>query len=273
VELVEVNDGARLAYEDRGMGHPVLLVPGWSMSRHWWDRQVDVLAESYRVIALDPRSQGDSPNVSFGNRLSRHGRDIYDVIEALELVNPFIIAWSMGCSSVMSYWSQCAPKDIRGLVLNCFNPSLLPRDDWAWGFDGDGASFIRSIGENHAQVVEDLMPTFFHRDRPEPWMVPSTLQTPAYAAEEVLWEQFHSDWRDVFPRIDVPVLFVAGQHDGQVPWQALQWAAKSTPGGRFRKFANSSHVPFWEEADEYNQVLIEFLSEVSASSSSGSNAE
>jgi non-heme chloroperoxidase len=264
VPEVTTNDGIRLHYEDAGEGTPVLLVPGWSMSGRWWIRQSMVLARDYRVITLDPRAQGGSENTQRGHRISRHAGDLHDVVEALDLHNLTIVGWSMACSSILSYWDIFRPSQVAKLALCCFTPTLLPRPGWKWGFDGDASRFISDVGMNHRQVTTDLIPAFFHDQSvltsdELSWMVESTLETPAYAAEGVLWEQFHQDWRDVLPTINVPALFVAGRHDPQAAWQAVEYAANAAQNGRFEIFERSAHVPFYEESERFNRVLMDFM--------------
>src|SRR4051794_39144385 len=53
-------NGVRLNYDDRGSGAAVLLVHGFPLDRSIWDAQVEVLAETHRVITPDLRGFGAS---------------------------------------------------------------------------------------------------------------------------------------------------------------------------------------------------------------------
>jgi pimeloyl-ACP methyl ester carboxylesterase len=58
--LVEVG-GVRLAVDDTGTGMPVVLLHGWPDSKEVWRHQVPALvADGYRVLALDLRGSGES---------------------------------------------------------------------------------------------------------------------------------------------------------------------------------------------------------------------
>ncbi|HWS25836.1 MAG TPA: alpha/beta fold hydrolase, partial [Xanthomonadales bacterium] len=53
-----------------------------------------------------------------------------------------------------------------------------------------------------------------------------------------------SDLRSELPRLAVPSLWIAGQRDRLVPWQAMQAAAQAAPGGRFQRIDRAGHAPF-----------------------------
>ena len=44
----------------------ILFVPGWTMPAWIWQSQIDYFAHDYRVVAMDPRSQGQSSQTSDG---------------------------------------------------------------------------------------------------------------------------------------------------------------------------------------------------------------
>jgi hypothetical protein len=46
------NDGVQLFYEDMGEGLPLLLIPGWSCTHRFFQKNTAELARSCRVIAL-----------------------------------------------------------------------------------------------------------------------------------------------------------------------------------------------------------------------------
>ena len=56
-----------LCYEDLGAGQPVVLIHGFPLNGHSWEKQVLVLLNAgYRVITYDRRGFGASSQPSFG---------------------------------------------------------------------------------------------------------------------------------------------------------------------------------------------------------------
>ena len=83
-ENFTTSDGVRLHYIAEGEGETLLFVPGWLMPAEIWRRQIDYFSARYRVIALDPRSQGDSQVAALGNDVRRRAEDLHDLIEHLQ---------------------------------------------------------------------------------------------------------------------------------------------------------------------------------------------
>jgi non-heme chloroperoxidase len=66
-------------------------MPGWI-----WQKQVDGLSKKYRVIAVDPRSQGESDKPSYGHLPETRARDYRQVVDQLGLKQPVLIGWFDG---------------------------------------------------------------------------------------------------------------------------------------------------------------------------------
>ena len=55
-------------YEDHGSGQPVVLIHGYPLDGHSWEKQVPVLLEAVRVITYDRRGRGVSNGSGTGRR-------------------------------------------------------------------------------------------------------------------------------------------------------------------------------------------------------------
>jgi pimeloyl-ACP methyl ester carboxylesterase len=63
---------------------------------------------------------------------------------------------------------------------------------------------------------------------------------------------------DVLAAVSVPALVVHGERDRVISPRAAEYAAGKIPGASLRWFTNVGHLPFAEEADEFNAVLRAF---------------
>ena len=96
-----------------GAAHILLLVPGWQTSAYIWSAQLDYFSNrGYRVIAMDPRSQGGSSVVQSGNAPEDRARDIHAVIEGLKLSHLTLVGWSQGVQDVAAYVDQLDRKSV-----------------------------------------------------------------------------------------------------------------------------------------------------------------
>ena len=57
---LDLRDGLPLYYERRGAGPTIVLVPGWTITTRFFERQIEVLADSFDVVTLDLRGAGNS---------------------------------------------------------------------------------------------------------------------------------------------------------------------------------------------------------------------
>ena len=57
-DFFTTSDGVRIHYLDAGKGAAIVFIPGWTMPAWIWEKQIAHFAPKYRVIAIDPRSQG-----------------------------------------------------------------------------------------------------------------------------------------------------------------------------------------------------------------------
>jgi len=243
---------------------PIVFVPGWVMSGNWWQEQRSYFKERNRVVVLDPRAQGESEGVEWGHRLARHAADLNDLIVTLGLTELILVGWSRGTSVLLSYLELFSSQRISAMALCGFTPSLAKRSDWPWGFNVPPQQFIDSVVADYPSVVRAMIPGMSHRVLSPKFVASRTLEslrTPAIAAARMLEDHMSIDWRDMLPRIELPVLICAGEHDEQAPAASAEAGAKLIRKSTMVRFASSGHCPFVEEPAAFNCALEAFLQE------------
>lgn len=99
VELAYVETKPAVAKQDITL----LFVPGFTFSSAVFQHQLEGLAEEYHVIAVDPRSHGDSSLCETGNDYLTYAEDLKAFIDRLGLNNIVLIGWSFGAISTWQY--------------------------------------------------------------------------------------------------------------------------------------------------------------------------
>jgi non-heme chloroperoxidase len=264
VSKVVTNDGVALHYVERGEGQPLLIVPGWGMSVRWFSGQLEDLSDRMRVIAFDPRGQGDSDKVSRGQRMARLARDIEDVIVGLEIEDVVLVGWSLGVSSVLAYVDVFGTGRLSKVVLVDGGTKLINDADWELGFvDLEGAAAWRALVESDLDTAaRQVVPQFFAEplaDSEFAWMVQETVKCNQAGLGKITWNVLNQDYRDVPEKIDVPTLVVAGSHDVVIPAANAPWIAERIPDAELVMFEHSSHCPFIEEREAFNASVAAFV--------------
>jgi pimeloyl-ACP methyl ester carboxylesterase len=196
--------------------------------------------------------------------MGRQAADLRELFDTLELDDVTLVAHSRSTSISLAYWELFGAHRLSRLVLVGVTPSMSRRDDWEWGFMMDPVAFQNLILADHEgvvrQVITDLLLTAPPSDEVET-IVRNTMLTPPLAGARMLEDHGVIDWRDMLDTITIPVLVCVGRYDRNAPLPAAQHVAEAVPNGRLVIFEKSAHAPFYEEPEEFNRVLEQFLAE------------
>jgi non-heme chloroperoxidase len=266
--LVTTNDGVGIYYLEKGKGRPLVLIPGWGCSHNFFRKNIDELAKSCRVIAMDLRSHGDSEKVEWGHRISRYAKDLRDLIEALDLENVTLLGWSMGAAVIWSYMDLFGSEHLAGHVSVDQSPRQYYSEDWRWGqpgcYDAEALAILTIRLEYDAKgVARGLVPACFGDEPPKQddidFLAAEIDKCPARVRAEIMADHTHLDWRDLLPQIDLPTLVCVGRQSKVFPWQGSAYVGENIPGAHTEFFENSGHMPFYEESEKFNRVVAEFV--------------
>src|ERR1700756_5488619 len=155
-KFFKTSDGIRIHYLEAGSGRPIVFIPGWTMPAWIWQKQIDEFSKKYHVVAVDPRSQGESDKPTYGHLPETRTRDYKELVDQLGLKQSVLIGWSMGCGELLSYVEQFGDDGIRGLVLvdglipASANPEIVSMmNDWLVQLQRDRQKeaevFVRSM--------------------------------------------------------------------------------------------------------------------------------
>jgi pimeloyl-ACP methyl ester carboxylesterase len=64
---------------------------------------------------------------------------------------------------------------------------------------------------------------------------------------------------DRLDRVDVPVLLLAGRHDGFCAWPQSERIARRLPDAETVIFDHSSHAPWLDEPDAFFDAVVDWL--------------
>ena len=91
-------------------------------------------------------------------------------------------------------------------------------------------------------------------------MIAQTYLTPTDVAADVIDRMAELDVREQLSQIPVPTSLFYGYPNNRVLPTALgQWMQQQIANSELVLFENSSHSPFWEEADKFNQELAKVV--------------
>ena len=262
---ITTSDGVALNYVDEGTGTPVVLLAGFCAPLETWELQRRaLLAEGYRVIGLDRRSHGASESPHFGQRMSRHGKDLHDVLTALGLDDVVLIGGSMGGSTIWAYYDLFGAERLRAIVTIDQTPKMVNDDTWSNGFYGltrknVGTFFDNGIPDTGRGLRADRMGGIAR-------VVEALGRVPAFAdprtpeRRRLLQDHAEHDWRDVIARIEVPSLFLAGRESQLWPCEHAVEAASTNDRASVVVLEECGHAANIDQPDQANAAILKFLS-------------
>ena len=271
---ITTSDGVALHYVEQGSGTALVLLHGWSQTSEQFSHQLDVLSQTYRVIAYDHRGHGASDRPEYGYRIQRLAADFREFLIGRELAGVTVLGHSMGCSVIWAYLDLFGPDRLSRLILVDEPPCLTLNEQWdsdvraATGalFTPDNAmALCNSLAADEDGTVSDsLMDSMLSPQCPQEtraWMKDCNRKMSRRHAAELMRNHANLDWRDVIARIRLPAL-VIGAHASLAPATCMPWVASQIPGSRLEMFAaaeGGSHFMFVENPQKFNALVLEFM--------------
>ena len=258
-------------YEDHGAGQPVVLIHGYPLDGHSWERQARVLLQAgYRVITYDRRGFGRSSQPAIGYDYDTFAADLNALLEHLDLDGIVLGGFSMGTGEVTRYLGRYGSGRVaKAAMFGVIPPFLLKTPDNPEGVDGQVFEDIK------AQIVKDryvyfkqFFDNFYNTDKLAPeriseqaWQASFNVASGASPyASYACADTWLTDFRDDLPKIDVPTLVVHGTEDRILPHEAT---AARLPGLikdlTLVTVDGGPHNIGWTHPDEVNPALLQFL--------------
>ncbi|GAA4576823.1 alpha/beta fold hydrolase [Planotetraspora kaengkrachanensis] len=260
-------------YEDNGTGVPVVLIHGYPLNGHSWEKQQRVLlAAGYRVITYDRRGFGQSSHPTVGYDYDTFAADLNTLLDALDLGSVVLVGFSMGTGEVTRYIGTYGTARVKkAALLGAIPPFLLKTDDNPEGVDGAVFEGIqKAIVADRFAYLKDFLDNFYNVDvlggtriSDQAWQGSFNVAAGASAyATYACVGSWLTDFRDDLPKFDVPTLVVHGDADRILPFEAT---AARLPGLikdlRFVKVEGGPHNIAWTHPEEVNEALLAFLAE------------
>ena len=250
------SDGVRLHYLHSGHGPALVFVPGWTMPAQIWMPQIRYFAPRFHVVALDPRSQGESQVAASGYDSERRARDIKELLDALHLDAVVLVGWSLGVLEALTYVRLFGTDRLGALVLvdNSVGEEPPPSFD---------PTFLERLQRDRQATTEQFVRGMYRSTQSEDYyqhIIDQALKTPTDAAVKLLYSPYPRHmWRDILHGVDKPALYVVTERYKE---QALN-LKRNRPKVRVAVFEDAGHALFVDEPERFNSLLEVFIDEAS----------
>jgi pimeloyl-ACP methyl ester carboxylesterase len=258
-QKVKVGD-IDIAYKLFGKGDPVLMIPGFSMTKEMWGPILNDLSENHTVIIFDNRGIGET---TVGNRtfsMNQFINDTVGLIEALEIEKPIdVLGLSLG-GMIAQELAMSHPEIVNHLIVvasSCggeksLPPQLSPRD----------LQSMQTGTANKSLFLHALFPDNWIRENSDE--INRTFALPQVSQENLLkYGEAVSKWKgscDSISNIDKPVLVITGTEDITSPPINSLKIAEKIPSAWLIQIDGGGHGVMQQYPETVDKIIEIFLS-------------
>ncbi len=256
------NQGAKIYWDERGTGEPVLLIMGLGWTSHMWYRTRKLLDDAgYRTIAFDNRGVGQSSMPTGPYPLAVMASDAAAVLGAAGVSRAHVYGVSMG-AMIAQELTLANPERVATLVLGCTQAGgssavhpdaetmqALMRDDLSGEEAARAVSpFIYASTTPPDRIEEDLAVRL-------PWL-PTRAAYMAQLQGVMVWESYGR-----LDRIQKPTLVLHGDADRLVPYANGKLVAGRIAGAKFLTLPGAAHIYSTDSPGVSEKAVQEFLAQ------------
>lgn len=254
---------ARIAYDIEGSGVAVVLLHAGLGDRSMWDAQIPAIAGRFRMIRIDMRGFGESikPDEPY-----RPWVDVAAVMDQEKVDRAHVVGVSMG-SGVAAEFAVAFPERLLSLTLigssvgSPIPDSLV--EQWRHvdhlyeteGIDAANEFEMQMWIDGPDRTPDQIDPTLRERVRQ---MNLALFQRTDDEGERL---ELEASVEDGLAALTVPALVIWGDQDMHHIRNAGPPLTDLIPGARRIVIKDASHLPHMEKPDEFNGILLEFLSQ------------
>jgi len=259
-------DGHSTHYIEKGDGEPVILLHGYLYDSYQWNKNMDALAEKFKVYAIDLWGFGYSTRKPMDYDYQVYAGQLLKFMDALNIQRASLVGQSMGGGTCILFCTQHGER-VNKMILVASGgmpnpPTLLTRiacipkvGEFLLRMKGSRkgmlkANFIYDKSVLTDEYVENV--TRFHK-------IKGTTEVLLKILRKQFWDTLLEDIHKL-GEMDVPILIVWGRQDKSIPVKLAQDMHRILKGSQLEILDPAGHCPNDEQPEKFNQAAIHFLS-------------
>lgn len=263
---IDTPDGGTIHYAEKGSGRPLVLFHGVTLRHDVWAPQFNMLADRYRVIAVDLRGHGKSEVGSLGFGMPKLATDVATLLEALDLRDAVLVGHSMGGMTVMQFCGDHADvlnERVAGIALvataafRTVPPYLEGGMRWLLARGEVQVANGRGLPGQDRVTTRAVRLVFGDKPSPRAIQIVAEMTTSMPDAHVIASLQgiVEHDARDALRATRTPSLVVVGTRDTLTPVPLSRRMAHLMPGCEFVVLPRAGHQLMQERPNELAELL------------------
>jgi pimeloyl-ACP methyl ester carboxylesterase len=263
------SDDAKLFYTTEGNGPPLVLLHPMPCNHRFWLETAASLSQKYRLILPDLRGQGQSEAGDGPITMEKLGRDIFALLDALEIPVARFAGCSIGGYVLYELWRR-HPDRVSALAFCGARPQAdsdanrAKRDEWI------NHIAARGTGDWIESMLELQIGSTARRRAPEKIAEAREMMQMVTPAAAIALQQglaLRPDSVDTAKTIRVPAFILAGGEDQSSPPADMKLLAdlirSAGYGAEFTEIRDAGHYAPWEQPQMVGRLLRRFFDSLS----------
>ena len=253
--LARIN-GIALYYEIHGEGSAVVMAHGAGGNHLSWWQQVPPLSQHFRCVTFDHRGFGSSRDLHDGPGADAFIEDLRQLLDHLSIERTALVAQSMGGWTSLGFASTY-PDRVTALAL-CDTTAGIDNPEIACEMKSLQATMPGPL----TVVLQRAYSAQFPQREPARCFLYQQISGLNVHVPTDLLTKLSAMRHRVGPIIErrVPTMLLVGEEDVLTPAKTMELMARRIPHARFVKVPGAGHSVYFERPDEFNRIVLEFLS-------------
>jgi 3-oxoadipate enol-lactonase len=261
-------------YTTQGTGSTaVFLLHGVGGGNSTWAATQDALAQhGYQAVAWDMPGYGSSATVT-PYTTAALAQSLHQLIAHIGAKRNVLLGHSMG-SMVAQEALALSPQanhTIDAAIFYATSPAFgKPGGDWQQQFLNDRFAPL-DAGKGMTTLARDVVLSMFAHSDLSATLINTSQQQAIAAAQHSMAAVPEATYRAALsaivsfnqlanlPHIHIPTLCLAAEHDRNAPPAVMQKMAAHIPGAHYTCLPGCGHLAHMEQADIFNQTVLDFL--------------
>jgi len=263
-------DDKKVHYIEKGNGKPIILIHGFLYHTVMWEKNIDALAEKFKVYAIDLWGWGYSERLKEKEySFERYGKQIVGFMDALNIKKATLVGQSMG-GGISVYVAAHYPERVDRLIL--VDPAVIPYPMTTIGkiyqfpFIGEFMNAIpgNALMENNIKTIwfydKNKVTEEYTKEVLQPLCIKGSNAGAMYILRNVLKEPYVEREANLLAKMNKPILIIHGREDKAIPLDRSKALNDLWKGSKLVIFDKAGHSPHEEYPEKFNKLALDFLS-------------
>ena len=237
-------------FDNKKNGQPIIFIHGTGSASHAWEKQYSFLSKfNFRIIGVDLRGHGKSPNNGGLCFIEDHVNDLKETLDSTGLNSPVIIVGHSFGSVIGIKFAEKYPLLVDKLLLASLPPKV-PRlvclyYKWLLGKP------VKFLKRQLSTISKFSILSRFK----------IAIQSDLSILRQIWRESLYWNFLNDAPKVTCPVHFSVGRFDYIALKSLVKKVHRLLPNSSYKVFKWSSHTCMDDEPHEFNKWLVSAISQ------------